>query len=63
MLCGVNNMTCYYKQINRANGELLGYVTYDDYIPDNNNEVIYLEEISQEEFISVAINESVAEEL
>ena len=56
-------MTCYYKQINRANGELLGYVTYDDYIPDNNNEVIYLEEISQEEFISVAINESVAEEL
>lgn len=46
-------MTYYFKQTDRNNEEILGYVSYDNYYPENNHPTIYLEEISCEEFMSL----------
>lgn len=42
--------TYYFKQINRHTGEVVGYISYNGFYPDNDDEDILLEEISPEEF-------------
>ena len=42
----------YFRQIDRITGSILGYVTYNNYYPKNDNPDIILEELSFEEFIA-----------
>lgn len=57
----MRTITFYYRQIDRKNGELLGFITYDNYKPNNDNDKILLEEMNYEEYIS-SLNTDYSEE-
>jgi len=51
----------YFKQIDRATGNTLGYITYNGYYPANNDAEIELVEITEQEYLD-AIRAIFAEE-
>lgn len=55
-------MVFYYRQADRKTGDVLGFVSYDDYRPNNENDNIELEELTVDEFMENVLFNQIVEE-